>query len=105
IAETCHVPHIYYDTQSSLYQAAQARRGTYEPPPLYPTYPTRESLLAYHGVETAQLVARQVAQLGTWQTQYDAYQQRDHFSVADLGFDDQEDGAPLHMDPGGSSHS
>ncbi|MCI86390.1 hypothetical protein A2U01_0107671, partial [Trifolium medium] len=55
IAEACNVPHIYYDTQSSLYQAAQARRATYEPPPLYPTYPTRESLLAYHGVETAQL--------------------------------------------------
>ncbi|MCI68525.1 hypothetical protein A2U01_0089786, partial [Trifolium medium] len=31
IAEACHVPHIYYDTQSSLYQAAQARRATYEP--------------------------------------------------------------------------
>ncbi|MCI34056.1 hypothetical protein A2U01_0055274, partial [Trifolium medium] len=105
IAEACHVPHIFYDTESSLYQAAQARQATYEPPPMYPTYPTWESLIAYHGIETAQLAAHQVAQLGNCQTQYDAYQQRDHFSVADLGLDDHEDGVPFHMDQGGSSHS
>ncbi|MCI91296.1 hypothetical protein A2U01_0112590, partial [Trifolium medium] len=52
-----------------------------------------------------QLAARQVAQLGTWQTQYDAYRQRDHFSVTELGLEDHEDGVPFHMDPGGSSHS
>ncbi|MCI71934.1 hypothetical protein A2U01_0093197, partial [Trifolium medium] len=33
IVEACHVQHIYYDNESSLYQAAQARRATYEPPP------------------------------------------------------------------------
>ncbi|MCI21446.1 hypothetical protein A2U01_0042614, partial [Trifolium medium] len=40
IAEACNVPHIFYDNESPLYQAAQARRATYEPPPVYPTYPT-----------------------------------------------------------------
>ncbi|MCI33140.1 hypothetical protein A2U01_0054356, partial [Trifolium medium] len=79
--------------------------ATYEPPPMYPTYPTRESLISYHGIEIAQLVARQVAQLEDWQTQYDAYQQRDHFSEADLGLEDHENGVPFHMDPRGSSHS
>ncbi|MCI16427.1 hypothetical protein A2U01_0037569, partial [Trifolium medium] len=44
IAEACNVPHIFYSDESALYQAAKARRATYEPPPVYPAYPTRESL-------------------------------------------------------------
>ncbi|MCI61911.1 hypothetical protein A2U01_0083168, partial [Trifolium medium] len=69
------------------------------------TYPTRESLIAYHGIETAQLAECQVAQLEDWDTKYNAYQQRQVFSEADLGFDDYEHGIPSHMDPGGSSQS
>ncbi|MCI49781.1 hypothetical protein A2U01_0071025, partial [Trifolium medium] len=58
IVEACNVRYIFYDNESALYQEAQAQRVTYEPPSVYPAYPTRESLIAYHGIETAQLAAR-----------------------------------------------
>ncbi|XP_045828579.1 uncharacterized protein LOC123920351 isoform X1 [Trifolium pratense] len=63
IAEACNIPHVFYSEESTRYQAAKARLASFQHLPTYPTYPTRESLIAYHGIETAQLVARQEARL------------------------------------------
>ncbi|MCI73408.1 hypothetical protein A2U01_0094672, partial [Trifolium medium] len=38
-----------------------------------------------------------------WGKEYNEYQQRHLFSEAALGLEDNEQGTPFHMDPGGSS--
>ncbi|CAJ2662283.1 unnamed protein product [Trifolium pratense] len=53
IVEACNIPHVFYSEESTRYQAAKARLASFQHPPTYSTYPTRESLIAYHGIETA----------------------------------------------------
>ncbi|MCH80185.1 hypothetical protein A2U01_0000949 [Trifolium medium] len=101
IAEACNIPHTFYSEESTLYQAAKTRQVAIQPPPLYPRYRTRESLKAYQAFEMAQLAARHAQQLDRWEQEHGAYQQRDHFTEADLGLDDTQ----IPMDPGGSSLS
>jgi hypothetical protein len=97
IAEACHVPHTYYSPQSTLYQAAMARRASFQPAPMYPTYPTLEQLRAQHDIENAQSAARHVSEEQRWGDEYAAYHQT-HFYEADLGLGRRQDGSgPSHQ--------
>ncbi|KAK2373503.1 hypothetical protein QL285_074534 [Trifolium repens] len=97
IAEACHVPHTYYSSGSTLYQAAMARRASFQAAPMYPTYPTLEHLRAQHVIENAQVAARHVSEEQRWGDEYAAYQQT-HYYEADLGLDRRQDGSgPSHQ--------
>jgi hypothetical protein len=97
IAEACHVPHTYYSSGLTLYQAAMARRASFQAAPMYLTYPTLEKLRAQHDIENAQVAARHVSEEQRWGDEYAAYQ-RTHFYEADLGLDRRQDGSgPSHQ--------
>ncbi|GAU51101.1 hypothetical protein TSUD_411820 [Trifolium subterraneum] len=70
IVNSCNVPHVFYNEESTLYQEARARQAAFQPPPVFPRYHTRERLVAYQGVETAQLNARHMEQLEDWDHLY-----------------------------------
>jgi hypothetical protein len=97
IVEACHVPHTYYSSGSTLYQAAMARRASFQAAPMYPTYPTLEQLRAQHDIENAQVAARHVNEEQRWGDEYAAYQQT-HYYEADLGLGRRQDGSgPSHQ--------
>jgi hypothetical protein len=87
IAEACHVPHTYYSPESTLYQAVVARRASFQPPPLYPTYSTSALLDAHHGYEMAQIAARHLQESERWRNEYAALHPEEFFDETELGLD------------------
>ncbi|KAK2428553.1 hypothetical protein QL285_027066 [Trifolium repens] len=97
IAEACHVPHTYYSSGSTLYQAVMAQRASFQAAPMYPIYPTLEQLRAQHDIENAQAAARHVSEEQRWGDEYAAYQQT-HIYEADLGLGRRQDeSGPSHQ--------
>ncbi|GAU27777.1 hypothetical protein TSUD_215880 [Trifolium subterraneum] len=133
IANSYNVPHVFYNEESTLYQAARARQAAFQPPPVFPRYQTRARLVAYQGaararqaafqpppvfpryqtrarlvayqgVEAAQLNARHMEQLEEWDHLYAQHQQQQFFTEEDLHLGDRDEGRSSQRDPGGSSH-
>ncbi|GAU51742.1 hypothetical protein TSUD_415390, partial [Trifolium subterraneum] len=104
IANSCNVPHVFYNEESTLYQAARARQAAFQPPPVFPRYQTQARLVAYQGVEAAQLNARHMGELEEWDHLYAQHQQQQFFTEEDLHFGDRDAGGSSQRDPGGSSH-
>ncbi|GAU10484.1 hypothetical protein TSUD_417910 [Trifolium subterraneum] len=104
IADSCNVPHVFYNEDSTLYQAARARQAAFQPPPVFPRYQTRARLVAYQGVEAAQLNARHMGELEEWDHLYSQHQQQQFFTEEDLHFRDRDEGRSSQRDTGGSSH-
>jgi hypothetical protein len=97
IAEAFHVPHTYYSSESSLYQAAVARRAAFQPDPMYSTYATSALLDAHHDYEMAQITARHLQESERWRNEYEALHPEDFFDETELGLDGRRD-------EGGSPH-
>jgi hypothetical protein len=98
IAKACHVPHTYYNEDSTLYQAAMTRMSAYPPPSMYPTYESRERLVAHHEMEMADVRARHTAELHTFDQEYQAFHQSGMYYQSDYGPGGRQD-------EGGSSHA
>jgi hypothetical protein len=96
IAEACHVPYTYYRPESSLYQAAVARRAAFQPGPMYPTYAISELLDAHHDYEMAQIAVRHRQESERWRNEYEARHPEEFFDETELGLDGQrgEGGSP-----------
>ncbi|WJX33670.1 hypothetical protein P8452_21857 [Trifolium repens] len=77
-------------------QLAIAERPSFQPPPMYPTYPSLEQLRAQHDIENAQSADRHVSEEQRWGDEYAAYQQT-HLYEANLGLGRRQDGSgPSH---------
>ncbi|GAU49194.1 hypothetical protein TSUD_371860 [Trifolium subterraneum] len=92
IADSCNVPHVFYNEESTLYQAARARQAAFQPPPVFPRYQTRARLVAYQGVEAVQLNAHHMGELEEWDHLYAQHQQQQFFTEEDLHFGDRDAG-------------
>jgi hypothetical protein len=97
IAKACRVPHTYYSEDSVLYQAAMTRMSAYPPPSMYPTYESRERLVAHQEMEMADVRARHTTELNTFDQEYQAFHQSGMYYQSDFGSGGRQD-------EGGSSH-